>query len=124
MNSARPLHFLRLLMIGSVLLVSQTYSEPANSAPAKADRHSDQSLKKAVATYYDKAVYLDLEELAEFGFADAYDRVKPLLQRYMPDPAPVQEFFDDDYTTYGRAPSDGSSSYFLPMVRWMEKRAG
>ena len=49
---------------------------------------------------YDKAIILDAEDLAEQGIADAYRRILPELEAYVPAPAQIEEVLDDELPSY------------------------
>jgi hypothetical protein len=49
---------------------------------------------------YDKMVLLDAEDLAEAGILEAYESMLPELQKYVPQPARVEELTDDDVGRY------------------------
>ena len=45
---------------------------------------------------YDQLVFLDAENLAEAGMREAYESLLPELQKYVPQPAQVEELIDND----------------------------
>lgn len=49
---------------------------------------------------YDKMVILDAEDLAEAGILEAYESLLPELQKYVPQPAQVEELLDHDVGRY------------------------
>jgi hypothetical protein len=49
---------------------------------------------------YDLWIHLDAENLAETGIAEAYERLLPLLRKYVPHPAQVEDVIDNDTPTY------------------------
>ncbi|MFT3880072.1 MAG: hypothetical protein QM703_10490 [Gemmatales bacterium] len=49
---------------------------------------------------YERLVYLDAEDLAEDGIGEAYERLLPELQRYLLQPARVEEVLDKDKAIY------------------------
>src|SRR5690242_14770347 len=49
---------------------------------------------------YDHLIILDAEDLAEQGIKHAYDRLRPELLKYIPEPAPVQEKIDSNAPSY------------------------
>ena len=49
---------------------------------------------------YDQLILLDAENLAEAGIRQAYDSLLPELQKYVPQPAPVEEVLDNEVGRY------------------------
>ncbi len=49
---------------------------------------------------YDKMVHLDAENLAEAGILEAYKLILPELQKYVPQPAQIEELTDNDVGRY------------------------
>ena len=49
---------------------------------------------------YDKMVLLDAENLAEAGILEAYESMLPELQKYVPEPAQIEELTDSDVGRY------------------------
>lgn len=49
---------------------------------------------------YDEWIHLDAEELAETGIGEAYERLRPELQKYIPQPARIEEVVDDETPMY------------------------
>src|SRR5262245_6831909 len=49
---------------------------------------------------YDRAIDLDAEDLAETGIGEAYDRLRPELQKHVREPARVEESIDDETPRY------------------------
>lgn len=49
---------------------------------------------------YDQMVHLDAENLAEGGIAEAYDALRPRLQKHVPQPVAIAEQMDSDGDRY------------------------
>ena len=49
---------------------------------------------------YDQLVILDAEDLAEAGILEAYESLLPELQKYVPEPAQVEEVIDHEVGSY------------------------
>jgi hypothetical protein len=49
---------------------------------------------------YDQAVILDAEELAETGIREAYEKLFPVLKKYIQNPAKVIENIDNNLPSY------------------------
>src|SRR5690348_8599382 len=49
---------------------------------------------------YDQLILLDAENLAEAGIRQAYDSLLPELQKYVPQPAPIEEVLDNEVGRY------------------------
>src|SRR6516162_2176329 len=49
---------------------------------------------------YDQLILLDAEDLAEAGIGEAYESLLPELQKYVPQPAQVEELIDNDAGRY------------------------
>ena len=49
---------------------------------------------------YDQLILLDAENLAEAGILEAYESLLPELQKYVPQPAQVEELIDNDVGRY------------------------
>jgi hypothetical protein len=49
---------------------------------------------------YDQMILLDAEDLAEAGILEAYESVLPELQKYVPQPAQVEEIKNNDVGRY------------------------
>ena len=49
---------------------------------------------------YDELIMLDAEDLAETGIKSAYDELQPVLRKYIPSAAPIQERMDNDRPSY------------------------
>lgn len=54
----------------------------------------------APALDYDRLIILDAEDLAEQGIREAYERLLPELQKFVPAPAEVEEVLDPDVGSY------------------------
>lgn len=49
---------------------------------------------------FDGLISLDAENLAETGIGKAYEKLLPKLRAYVPNPAKIEEFIDNDAGTY------------------------
>jgi hypothetical protein len=49
---------------------------------------------------YDEWIHFDAEDLAETGIAEAYERLMPVLRKYVQEPAKVEEIQDNDVPRY------------------------
>ncbi len=49
---------------------------------------------------YDQLIILDAENLAEAGIRNAYESLLPEFQKYVPQPAQIEESIDHDVGTY------------------------
>lgn len=49
---------------------------------------------------YDNWIHLDAEDLAEQGIQKAYEKLRPVLLKYLPSPAPMQETVEPDKLSY------------------------
>jgi hypothetical protein len=60
---------------------------------------------------YDKMVILDAENLAEAGIREAYESLLPELQKYVPQPAQIEELTDNEVGRY--AVKFGTSEFVI-----------
>lgn len=56
--------------------------------------------RMSVALNYDDPIVLDAEALAETEIRSAYDELLPVLRKYIPSAAPIQERIDSDSPSY------------------------
>jgi len=49
---------------------------------------------------YNEAIHLDAEDLAETGIKEAYERLLPMLRRYVRSPAEMDELINNDLPSY------------------------
>lgn len=65
---------------------------------------------------YDKAFFLDAEDLAEQGIGEAYDELKPHLVSFVEDVAEILEQFDPDTGEYSVRSQDAEYQVSAPNI--------
>jgi len=68
----------------------------------------------AFTLYYDDAIMLDAEELAEGGIARGYESVLPALRKFVKAPAKIEENRDDDAPSYSVICGDAEFEIYSP----------
>ena len=69
---------------------------------------------------YNDMIFLDAEDLAEQGIAEAYQALLPQLRQFVDDPAEIEEVFDPDLPSYSVRALDEEYRIFAPDLEYKE----